>query len=62
MHGCTHVLDVIVFCVGDGNNLVEERDEKDEGKENQIVVDSGNNGDIDDGDTNSSNVDVDNEE
>jgi len=51
-----------VFCVGDGNNLVEERDEKDEGKENQIVVDSGNNGDIDDGDTNSSNVDVDNEE
>ncbi len=46
--GCTHVLDVFVFYVGDGDNLVEEGDEKDEGKENQIDADSGDNGGRDD--------------
>jgi hypothetical protein len=45
-YGCTHVLDVIVFCVRDGDNLVEEGDEEDEGKENQIDVDNGDNEDI----------------
>ncbi len=61
-YGCAHVLDVIVFCVGDGNNLVEEGDEEDEGKKNQIDVDNGNNGGKDDGDTNSNNVDANNYE
>jgi hypothetical protein len=51
-----------VFCVGDGNNLVEEGDEEDEGKKNQIDVDNGNNGGKDDGDTNSNNVDANNYE
>jgi hypothetical protein len=57
-YGCTHVLDVIVFCVGDGDNLVEEGDEEDEGKENQIDVDNGDNEGINDGDTNFNNANV----
>ncbi len=52
-YGCTHVLDVIVFCVGNGDNLVEKGHEENEGKGNQIDVD---NEGIDDGDTNSNNV------
>ncbi len=56
-YGCTRVLDVIVFCVGDGNNLVKNGDEKDEGNENQIVDDGDNRG-IDDGDTNYNNADA----
>jgi hypothetical protein len=43
-YGCIHVIDVIVFYVGNGNNLVKEGDEEDEGKENKIDVDSGDNG------------------
>ncbi len=46
-----------MFCVGDGNNLVKNGDEKDEGNENQIVDDGDNRG-IDDGDTNYNNADA----
>ncbi len=51
-----------MFCVGDGNKLVKEGDEKNEGKKNWIDVDNGNNGGKDDGDTNYNNVDTNNYE
>lgn len=58
-YGCIHVLDVVVFCVGDGDNLVEEGDEEDEGKENQIDFDGGDNGCTYDGDIYSNNANID---